>query len=73
MKHDIVSHDEWIRARKTLMSWEKQHTKERDALAQARRDLPWCRIEKPYRFMTTDGEQTLLTCSLENDNCSSST
>lgn len=59
MKHDIVSHDEWIRARKALMSWEKQHTKERDALAQARRDLPWCRIEKPYRFMTTDGEQTL--------------
>jgi predicted dithiol-disulfide oxidoreductase (DUF899 family) len=31
VKHDIVSHDEWIRVRKALMSWEKQHTKERDA------------------------------------------
>jgi predicted dithiol-disulfide oxidoreductase (DUF899 family) len=59
MKHDIVSYEEWVRSRKALMSWEKQHTKDRDALARARRNLPWTLVEKAYRFMTTEGEQTL--------------
>jgi predicted dithiol-disulfide oxidoreductase (DUF899 family) len=59
MTHDTVRYDEWVRARKALMSWEKQHTKDRDALAEARRNLPWCRIDSPYRFMTTEGEQSL--------------
>jgi predicted dithiol-disulfide oxidoreductase (DUF899 family) len=59
MNHTILAYDEWVRARKALMSWEKQHTRGRDALARARRDLPWHRIEKSYRFTTTAGEQTL--------------
>jgi predicted dithiol-disulfide oxidoreductase (DUF899 family) len=60
MAYPVAALEEWVGARKAFMAWEKQHTRNRDALAQARRDLPWCRIEKPYRFATTNGPQTLL-------------
>jgi predicted dithiol-disulfide oxidoreductase (DUF899 family) len=59
MKHDIVPYDQWVRARRALMSWEKEHSHERDALAAARRNLPWFRVEHSYRFMTITGEQSL--------------
>jgi predicted dithiol-disulfide oxidoreductase (DUF899 family) len=58
-KHDIVSQSEWVRARKTLLEKEKELTRAGDALAEARRELPWVRVEKPYVFDTTDGEKTL--------------
>jgi predicted dithiol-disulfide oxidoreductase (DUF899 family) len=38
--HDVVSHDAWIDARTALLAKEKEFTRLRDELSQARRDLP---------------------------------
>jgi len=42
----IVSRDEWLAARKKLQVKEKQLTRERDAIAAERRQLPWVKVEK---------------------------
>jgi predicted dithiol-disulfide oxidoreductase (DUF899 family) len=57
--HKVVSHDEWIAARKAYLIEEKAFTKARDALSKKRRELPWEKIEKNYIFDTTAGKQTL--------------
>ena len=58
MSHKIVSHNEWLAARKALLAKEKEFTKTRDALSAARRDLPWVKIEKDYVFEGPDGKQS---------------
>ncbi len=55
----IVSHDEWIAARKAYLVEEKAFSKVRDALAKRRRELPWERVHKTYAFDTPDGKQSL--------------
>jgi predicted dithiol-disulfide oxidoreductase (DUF899 family) len=57
--HSIVSREEWIEARKSLLAEEKAFTEARDALSEKRRALPWVRIAKPYRFESPDGPLTL--------------
>ncbi len=57
--HRVVSGDEWLAARKVLLAKEKESTRLRDELAQARRDLPWERVEKEYLFHGAHGPQTL--------------
>jgi predicted dithiol-disulfide oxidoreductase (DUF899 family) len=57
--HRVLPHDEWIEARKELLAKEKEFTRSRDALAQARRDLPWERVEKNYVFDGPDGKESL--------------
>ena len=47
------------RQREELLKREKEHTRLGDELAQLRRDLPWVRVEKDYRFETDDGEKSL--------------
>src|ERR1700687_5472865 len=42
----IVSRDEWLAARKELLAKEKQLTRDRDAIAAERRQLPWVKVEK---------------------------
>jgi predicted dithiol-disulfide oxidoreductase (DUF899 family) len=59
MQHPIVSHDEWLAARKQLLAKEKELTRLRDQLAAERRALPWVKIEKPYVFDGPDGKETL--------------
>jgi predicted dithiol-disulfide oxidoreductase (DUF899 family) len=59
MKHAIVSPAEWEKARKALLAKEKELTRARDALSQARRELPWERVEKRYVFDGPKGEETL--------------
>ncbi len=39
-KSKVVSHEEWVKARKHLLAREKALTRERDKLAAARRKLP---------------------------------
>src|SRR6266511_3533397 len=55
----IATRDEWLAAREQLLVREKEHTRLGDELAQQRRELPWVRVEKKYRFDTDDGEKPL--------------
>src|SRR5262245_20392913 len=58
-KHTIGTRDEWLKARLELLKAEKEHTRKSDALAQRRRELPWVRIDKKYRFDTDEGSVSL--------------
>jgi predicted dithiol-disulfide oxidoreductase (DUF899 family) len=55
----IVSHEEWLKARKAFLAKEKEFTRARDDLARQRRELPWVKVEKPYTFDATEGRLTL--------------
>ena len=57
--HRIVTREEWTEAREVLLAREKEHTRLGDELARQRRELPWVRVEKEYRFDTGDGTRTL--------------
>src|SRR5262249_17840117 len=57
--HKIVARDEWLAARKQLLSKEKELTGLRDRLSAERRGLPWVKVDKPYRFDGPDGQKTL--------------
>jgi predicted dithiol-disulfide oxidoreductase (DUF899 family) len=57
--HTIVSHDDWIAARKAYLIEEKAFTRARDALARKRRELPWERVDKQYAFDGPSGKETL--------------
>ena len=59
MEHDIVSRDEWLRARVALLAKEKASTKLRDQLSAERRALPWVKVEKEYVFDGLSGKVTL--------------
>ncbi len=50
MNHPVVSREEWLQARKALLTKERAMTHELDALRAERRRLPWVRIDKPYVF-----------------------
>ncbi|RKH62942.1 DUF899 domain-containing protein [Corallococcus llansteffanensis] len=58
-QHKIVSREEWLEARKRLLTREREFTHLRDALSQERRELPWVRVDKPYVFQGPHGEETL--------------
>lgn len=47
---DVVSHDEWLSARRVLLAEEKAFTRARDALSVKRRQMPWVKIEAKYEF-----------------------
>ena len=57
--HEVVSRQAWAAAREELLAREKEHTRLGDELARRRRELPWVRVEKEYRFDTGDGTRTL--------------
>jgi len=57
--HTIGTREDWLAAREELLKREKEHTKLGDEIAQLRRDLPWVRVEKGYRFETDGGEKSL--------------
>ncbi|MBR0794034.1 DUF899 domain-containing protein [Bradyrhizobium jicamae] len=57
--HKIVSREEWIAARKSLMAGEKELTQAREALSRQRRELPWVRVDKNYVFDGPGGKVTL--------------
>jgi predicted dithiol-disulfide oxidoreductase (DUF899 family) len=51
--------EEWNEAREELLRLEKEHTRRGDELARMRRELPWVKIEKDYRFETDEGTKGL--------------
>ena len=57
--HRVVSRDEWVAERKTLLAHEKELTRLRDQIARERRALPWVRIDKTYVFDAPEGRRTL--------------
>lgn len=59
MQNEIVTREAWIEARRALLAKEKALTRQRDALAAERRDLPWVKVEKRYVFDAPEGKVTL--------------
>ncbi len=59
MTHQVVSRDEWLKARLDLLEAEKDLTRRSDELARRRQALPWVRVDKTYRFDTEQGRATL--------------
>ena len=57
--HKVVSAKDWVEARKAFLAKEKEFTRARDALSQARRELPWMSVGKEYVFEGADGKKTL--------------
>jgi predicted dithiol-disulfide oxidoreductase (DUF899 family) len=58
-EHKVVSEDQWIEARRTLLAEEKAFTRERDRLSQKRRALPWVKVTTDYIFQGADSPATL--------------
>jgi predicted dithiol-disulfide oxidoreductase (DUF899 family) len=57
--HKVVSSTEWLEARLDLLAKEKEFTRLRDELSQARRNLPWERVSKSYVFDGPNGKASL--------------
>ena len=55
----VVSHSEWLAARKEHLAKEKEFTRLRDELSRQRRALPWEKVEKEYEFEGPGGKLTL--------------
>jgi predicted dithiol-disulfide oxidoreductase (DUF899 family) len=59
MQHAVVSHNEWVAARKQFLAKEKEFTRLRDELSRQRRELPWEKVDKNYTFEGPKGKVTL--------------
>lgn len=55
----IGTRKEWLAARLDLLAAEKEHTRQGDALALRRQQLPWVPVDKTYHFATETGLATL--------------
>jgi len=58
-KHTTGTRDEWLAARLELLQAEKELTRQSDAVALKRQELPWVRVDKEYRFDTEQGSASL--------------
>jgi predicted dithiol-disulfide oxidoreductase (DUF899 family) len=57
--HKVVSRNEWLKARMTLLKKEKEFIVLRDQLSQQRLNLPWIAVDKEYVFEGPNGKETL--------------
>ncbi len=57
--HKVVSHEDWIAARKRLLDREKEFTRLRDQISRERSELPWEEVHKNYAFESESGRQSL--------------
>jgi predicted dithiol-disulfide oxidoreductase (DUF899 family) len=55
MRNQVVSPEEWLKARLELLAAEKEFTRQRDALTRRRMAMPWARAEKSYQFEGPNG------------------
>jgi predicted dithiol-disulfide oxidoreductase (DUF899 family) len=58
-KHKTGTREAWLAARLELLKEEKALTRRSDEVAKMRRELPWVRIDKEYRFNTDEGPASL--------------
>lgn len=56
----VVSHAEWLAARKRFLAKEKELTHLRDELSRQRRELPWEKVAKQYTFEGPNGKLALV-------------
>jgi predicted dithiol-disulfide oxidoreductase (DUF899 family) len=59
MEHRIASRDQWLLERTALLAREKEMTRLRDEMSEARRALPWVKVDKSYLFDTPSGKKSL--------------
>jgi len=59
MKHEVVSRETWLEARRALMAKERAHMQQGDQLNADLRALPWVKLEKSYTFDGPSGRLTL--------------
>ncbi|MFC7535294.1 DUF899 domain-containing protein [Actinoplanes sp. GCM10030250] len=57
---EIVSREQWLAARRELLTSEKEAVRAKDALNAERRRLPMTRVDEEYRFEGPDGSVSLL-------------
>ena len=57
--HPVVSHEEWLAARRGLLEKEKAFTRHCDEMSRLQRTLPWEQVTKEYLFEGPDGRETL--------------
>ena len=58
-KHRVVSQQEWLRERSAFLVKEKAFSRQREQLAEERRQLPWVKVDKRYSFDGPNGQETL--------------
>ena len=59
MDHPVVSHQEWLDARRALLEKEKAFTRLTEEMSALERSLPWERVTKEYAFDGAAGQETL--------------
>jgi predicted dithiol-disulfide oxidoreductase (DUF899 family) len=59
MRNQVVSREQWLKARLDLLAAEKEFTRQRDALTRRRMAMPWERVEKSYQFEGPNGALSL--------------
>jgi len=59
MAPKVVSAEEWMAQRTQFLEKEKAFIRMRDDLAQQRREMPWCAVDKEYVFEGAAGRKTL--------------
>ncbi|KAL6869488.1 hypothetical protein ACO1O0_000814 [Amphichorda felina] len=60
MATQVVSHQDWLTARKSLLEKEKELTRLNDAINAQRRALPMVRVDKEYTFKDSAGKTRTL-------------
>lgn len=58
-QNPVVSREEWLEARRSLLLKEKEATHLRDKVNAERMALPWVKVEKDYTFDTPQGPKSL--------------
>ncbi len=58
-EYKVGTREDWQAARDALAKLEAEHAKLGQKVTEQRRQLPWVRVEKEYRFDTEDGKKTL--------------
>lgn len=59
MENKVISREDWIEARKSLLEKEKGFTRLRDELTAERAAMPWVLVEKDYVFEGPEGKVSL--------------